>query len=171
MSYPARPAVLTNLSLNLDRRVATAQGVTAQDARGAVIGVMGESGCGKSTLLNVFSGAVREGLVPTGSEDPVHLTGSVTGLGTTLVIPQSPVFTAPTVQTEMALYALSATEAERERAAALLGEAMDSKKLSVTDAESLNPVPSVLVRRAASPWHVPWLVPRLSTVPAVSRPC
>ena len=136
VSYPARPAVLTNLSLNLDRRVATAQGVTAQGERGAVISVMGESGCGKSTLLNVFSGAVREGLVPTGSEEPVHLTGSVTGLGTTLVIPQSPVFTAPTVQTEMALYALSATEAERERAAALLGEAMDSKKLSVTDAES-----------------------------------
>lgn len=136
VSYPARPAVLTNLSLNLDRRVATAQGETAQGERGAVIGVMGESGCGKSTLLNVFSGAVREGLVPTGSEEPVHLTGSVTGLGTTLVIPQSPVFTAPTVQTEMALYALSATEAERERAATLLGEAMDSKKLSVTDAES-----------------------------------
>ena len=131
VSYPARPAVLTNLSLNLDRRVTTAQG-----ERGAMIGVMGESGCGKSTLLNVFSGAVREGLVPTGSEEPVHVTGSVTGLGTTLVIPQSPVFTAPTVQTEMALYALSATEAERERAAALLGEAMDSKKLSVTDAES-----------------------------------
>ena len=136
VSYPARPAVLTNLSLNLDRRVATTQGETAQGERGAVIGVMGESGCGKSTLLNVFSGAVREGLVPTGSKEPVHLTGSVTGLGTTLVIPQSPVFTAPTVQTEMALYALSATEAERERAAALLGEAMDSKKLSVTDAES-----------------------------------
>ena len=131
VGYPARPAVLTNLSLNLNRRVATANG-----ERGAVIGVMGESGCGKSTLLNVFSGAVREGLVPTGSKEPVHLTGSVTGLGTTLVIPQSPVFTAPTVQTEMALYALSATEAERERAAALLGEAMDSKKLSVTDAES-----------------------------------
>lgn len=136
VSYPARPAVLTNLSLNLDRRVATAHGETVQGERGAVIGVMGESGCGKSTLLNVFSGAVREGLVPTGSEEPVHLTGSVTGLGITLVIPQSPVFTAPTVQTEMALYALSATEAERERAAALLGEAMDSKKLSVTDAES-----------------------------------
>ncbi|WP_279790576.1 ATP-binding cassette domain-containing protein [Rothia sp. RSM292] len=136
VSYPARPAVLTNLSLNLDRHVATAQGETAQGERGAVIGVMGESGCGKSTLLNVFSGAVREGLVPTGSEEPVYLTGSVTGLGTTLVIPQSPVFTAPTVQTEMALYALSATEAERERAAALLGEAMHSKKLSVTDAES-----------------------------------
>lgn len=131
VSYPARPAVLTNLSLNLDRRVRSGQG-----ERGAVIGVMGESGSGKSTLLNVFSGAVREGLVPTGSQEPVHLTGSVSGLGTTLVIPQSPVFTAPTVQTEMALYALSATEAERERAAALLGEAMDSKTLSVTDAES-----------------------------------
>lgn len=136
VSYPARPAVLTNLSLNLNRRVGTAQGKAAQGERGAVIGVMGESGSGKSTLLNVFSGAVREGLVPTGSEEPVHLTGSVRGLGTTLVIPQSPVFTAPTVQTEMALYALSATEAERERAAALLGEAMDSKKLSVTDVES-----------------------------------
>ena len=136
VSYPARPAVLTNLSLNLNRRVAAAHGETANGERGAVIGVMGESGCGKSTLLNVFSGAVREGLVPTGSEEPVHLTGSVNGLGTTLVIPQSPVFTAPTVQTEMALYALSATEAERERAAALLGEAIDSKKLSVTDAEA-----------------------------------
>ena len=183
VSYPARPAVLTNLSLNLDRRVATAQGVTAQDARGAVIGVMGESGCGKSTLLNVFSGAVREGLVPTGSEEPVHLTGSVTGLGTTLVIPQSPVFTAPTVQTEMALYALSATEAEREHAAALLGEAMDSKKLSVTDAESallVGPLAQLGMQKltalepgalSAGQAHAPWLVPRLSTVPAVSRPC
>ena len=134
VNYPDRPEVLTDLSLSLPRRVA--QAAEPGSERGTVIGIMGPSGCGKSTLLNVFSGAVREGLVPTGSEEPVHLSGSVTGLGTTLVIPQSPVFTAPTVQTEMALYALSATEAERERAAALLGEAMDSKKLSVTDAES-----------------------------------
>ena len=134
VNYPDRPEVLTDLSLSLPRRVA--QAAEPGSERGPVIGIMGPSGCGKSTLLNVFSGAVREGLVPTGSEEPVHVTGSVTGLGTTLVIPQSPVFTAPTVQTEMALYALSATEAERERAAALLGEAMDSKKLSVTDAES-----------------------------------
>ena len=134
VNYPDRPEVLTDLSLSLPRRVA--QAAEPGSERGTVIGIMGPSGCGKSTLLNVFSGAVREGLVPTGSEEPVHLSGSVNGLGTTLVIPQSPVFTAPTVQTEMALYALSATEAERERAAALLGEAMDSKKLSVTDAES-----------------------------------
>ena len=134
VNYPDRPEVLTDLSLSLPRRVA--QAAEPGSERGTVIGIMGPSGCGKSTLLNVFSGAVREGLVPTGSEEPVHVTGSVTGLGTTLVIPQSPVFTAPTVQTEMALYALSATEAERERAAVLLGEAMDSKKLSVTDAES-----------------------------------
>ena len=134
VNYPDRPEVLTDLSLSLPRRVA--QAAEPGSERGTVIGIMGPSGCGKSTLLNVFSGAVREGLVPTGSEEPVHLSGSVTGLGTTLVIPQSPVFTAPTVQTEMALYALSATEAERERAAALLGEAMDSKKLSATDAES-----------------------------------
>ena len=134
VNYPDRPEVLTDLSLSLPRRVA--QAAEPGSERGTVIGIMGPSGCGKSTLLNVFSGAVREGLVPTGSEEPVHLTGSVTGLGTTLVIPQSPVFTAPTVQTEMALYALSATEAERERAAALLGEAIDSKKLSVTDAEA-----------------------------------
>lgn len=134
VNYPDRPEVLTDLSLSLPRRVA--QAAESGSERGTVIGVMGPSGCGKSTLLNVFSGAVREGLVPTGSQEPMRVTGSVTGLGTTLMIPQSPVFTAPTVRAEMALYALSATEAERERAAALLGEAMDSKKLSVTDAES-----------------------------------
>ena len=134
VNYPDRPEVLTDLSLSLPRRVA--QAAESGSERGTVIGVMGPSGCGKSTLLNVFSGAVREGLVPTGSQEPMRVAGSVTGLGTTLMIPQSPVFTAPTVRAEMALYALSATEAERERAAALLGEAMDSKKLSVTDAES-----------------------------------
>ena len=134
VNYPDRPEVLTDLSLSLPRRVARA--AESGSERGTVIGVMGPSGCGKSTLLNVFSGAVREGLVPTGSQEPMRVAGSVTGLGTTLMIPQSPVFTAPTVRAEMALYALSATEAERERAAALLGEAMDSKKLSVTDAES-----------------------------------
>lgn len=136
VSYPARPAVLTNLSLNLDRRVATAQGETAQGERGAVIGVMGESGCGKSTLLNVFSGAVREGLVPTGSEEPVHLTGSVTGLGTTLMIPQSPVFTAPTVRAEMALYALSADDSERERAAALVTGVLERGEFAVSPADN-----------------------------------
>lgn len=134
VNYPDRPEVLTDLSLSLPRRVA--QAAEPGSERGTVIGIMGPSGCGKSTLLNVFSGAVREGLVPTGSQEPMRVTGSVTGLGTTLMIPQSPVFTAPTVRAEMALYALSATEAERERAAALLGEAMESKKLSVTDAES-----------------------------------
>ena len=131
VSYPARPAVLTNLSLNLDRHVTTAQG-----ERGAVIGVMGESGCGKSTLLNVFSGAVREGLVPTGSEEPVHVTGSVRGLGTTLVIPQSPVFTAPTVRAEMALYALSADDSERERAAALVTGVLERGEFAASPADN-----------------------------------
>ena len=131
VSYPARPAVLTNLSLNLDRRVGTGNG-----ERGAVIGVMGESGCGKSTLLNVFSGAVREGLVPTGSEEPVHLAGSVNGLGTTLVIPQSPVFTAPTVRAEMALYALSADDSERERAAARVTGVLERGEFAVSPADN-----------------------------------
>ena len=136
VSYPARPAVLTNLSLNLDRRVATTQGETAQGERGAVIGVMGESGCGKSTLLNVFSGAVREGLVPTGSQEPMRVTGSVTGLGTTLMIPQSPVFTAPTVRAEMALYALSADDSERERAAALVTGVLERGEFAVSPADN-----------------------------------
>ena len=131
VSYPARPAVLTNLSLNLDRRVAT-----GNDERGAVIGVMGESGCGKSTLLNVFSGAVREGLVPTGSQEPMRVTGSVTGLGTTLMIPQSPVFTAPTVRAEMALYALSADDSERERAAALVTGVLERGEFAVSPADN-----------------------------------
>ena len=131
VSYPARPAVLTNLSLNLDRRVATGNG-----ERGAVIGVMGESGCGKSTLLNVFSGAVREGLVPTGSQEPMRVTGSVTGLGTTLMIPQSPVFTAPTVRAEMALYALSADDSERERAAALVTGVLERGEFAVSPADN-----------------------------------
>ena len=131
VSYPARPAVLTNLSLNLDRHVTTAQG-----ERGAVIGVMGESGCGKSTLLNVFSGAVREGLVPTGSQEPMRIAGSVTGLGTTLMIPQSPVFTAPTVRAEMALYALSADDSERERAAALVTGVLERGEFAVSPADN-----------------------------------
>ena len=49
------------------------------------------------------SGAVREA----GAHrlaGAMRVTGSVTGLGTTLMIPQSPVFTAP-VRAEMALYA------------------------------------------------------------------
>ena len=131
VSYPARPAVLTNLSLYLDRRVAT-----GNDERGAVIGVMGESGCGKSTLLNVFSGAVREGLVPTGSQEPMRIAGSVTGLGTTLMIPQSPVFTASTVRAEMALYALSADDSERERAAALVTGVLERGEFAVSPADN-----------------------------------
>ena len=134
VNYPDRPEVLTDLSLSLPRRVA--QTAEPGSERGTVIGIMGPSGCGKSTLLNVFSGAVREGLVPTGSQEPMHVTGSVTGLGTTLMIPQSPVFTAPTVQAEMALYALSADDSERERAAALVTGVLERGEFAVSPADN-----------------------------------
>lgn len=134
VNYPDRPEVLTDLSLSLPRRVA--QAAESGSERGTVIGVMGPSGCGKSTLLNVFSGAVREGLVPTGSQEPMCVAGSVTGLGTTLMIPQSPVFTAPTVRAEMALYALSADDSERERAAALVTGALERGEFAVSPADN-----------------------------------
>lgn len=134
VNYPDRPEVLTDLSLSLPRRVARAAEPGSE--RGTVIGVMGPSGCGKSTLLNVFSGAVRNGLVPTGSQEPMLVTGSVTGLGTTLMIPQSPVFTAPTVRAEMALYALSADDSERERAAALVTGVLERGEFPVSPADN-----------------------------------
>ena len=134
VNYPDRPEVLTDLSLSLPRRVA--QAAEPGSERGTVIGIMGPSGCGKSTLLNVFSGAVREGLVPTGSQEPMRVTGSVTGLGTTLMIPQSPVFTAPTVRAEMALYALSADDSERERAAALVTGVLERGEFAVSPADN-----------------------------------
>ena len=134
VNYPDRPEVLTDLSLTLPRRVARA--AEPGPERGTVIGVMGPSGCGKSTLLNVFSGAVREGLVPTGSHEPMRVTGSVTGLGTTLMIPQSPVFTAPTVRAEMALYALSADDSERERAAVLVTGVLERGEFAVSPADN-----------------------------------
>lgn len=134
VNYPDRPEVLTDLSLSLPRRVA--QAAEPGSERGTVIGIMGPSGCGKSTLLNVFSGAVREGLVPTGSQEPMRVTGSVTGLGTTLIIPQSPVFTAPTVRAEMALYALSADDSERERAAALVTGVLERGEFAVSPADN-----------------------------------
>ena len=134
VNYPDRPEVLTDLSLSLPRRVA--QAAEPGSERGSVIGIMGPSGCGKSTLLNVFSGAVREGLVPTGSQEPMRVTGSVTGLGTTLMIPQSPVFTAPTVRAEMALYALSADDSERERSAALVTGVLERGEFAVSPADN-----------------------------------
>lgn len=134
VSYPGRPVVLGDLSLTLPRRAALA-GENGTE-RGALIGVMGPSGCGKSTLLNVFSGAVREGLIPTGAEESIRVTGSVTGLGETLMIAQSPVFTAPTVRSEMALYALSATEEERGPAAALLAGAVEGDTYALNPADN-----------------------------------
>ncbi len=93
--------MLTDLSLSLPRRVAQAAEPVRNAAPSSASWAL--SGCGKSTLLNVFSGAVREA----GAHrlaGAMRVTGSVTGLGTTLMIPQSPVFTAP-VRAEMALYA------------------------------------------------------------------
>ena len=113
VAYPGRGTVLSNLSFTLP---------SSQERGGAgtILGITGPSGCGKSTLLGVLSGAVREGLVPTGASEPVHVGGAVGGVGHTLMIAQSPQFAAPTVLLEMALYAFSASKSEQEYAAQLL---------------------------------------------------
>ncbi|MDO5750810.1 MAG: thiol reductant ABC exporter subunit CydC [Rothia sp. (in: high G+C Gram-positive bacteria)] len=116
VQYPGRGHVFDNLSLRIPRTATAAVGGKS----GALVGIVGPSGCGKSTLLQVLSGYVAQGLVPTGADDPEQVTGRVEGLGQTLLIAQSPVFAAPTVAQEMYLYTLSASEEQRERAAALL---------------------------------------------------
>lgn len=113
VAYPGRGTVLSNLSFTLP-------GSQERGGAGTILGITGPSGCGKSTLLGVLSGAVREGLVPTGASEPVHVGGAVGGVGHTLMIAQSPQFAAPTVLLEMALYAFSASKSEQEYAAQLL---------------------------------------------------
>ena len=113
VAYPGRGTVLSNLSFTLP-------GSQERGGAGTILGITGPSGCGKSTLLGVLSGAVREGLVPTGASEPVHVGGAVDGVGHTLMIAQSPQFAAPTVLLEMALYAFSASKSEQEYAAQLL---------------------------------------------------
>ena len=113
VAYPGRGTVLSNLSFTLSE-------CQERGGAGTILGITGPSGCGKSTLLGVLSGAVREGLVPTGASEPVHVGGAVSGVGHTLMIAQSPQFAAPTVLLEMALYAFSASKSEQEYAAQLL---------------------------------------------------
>lgn len=113
VAYPGRGTVLSSLSFTLP-------GSQERGGAGTILGITGPSGCGKSTLLGVLSGAVREGLVPTGASEPVHVGGAVDGVGHTLMIAQSPQFAAPTVLLEMALYAFSASKSEQEYAAQLL---------------------------------------------------
>ena len=113
VAYPGRGTVLSNLSFTLP-------GSQERGGAGTILGITGPSGCGKSTLLGVLSGALREGLVPTGASEPVHVGGAVSGVGHTLMIAQSPQFAAPTVLLEMALYAFSASKSEQEYAAQLL---------------------------------------------------
>lgn len=91
LTYPGRDRVLTSVSFTLRHGTTTA--------------ITGPSGCGKSTLLGVLSGSLRNGLVPTGTTDPIHITGLVSGTGSTVWISQTPAFIAPTALAEVALYA------------------------------------------------------------------
>ncbi|MDO4898800.1 MAG: ABC transporter transmembrane domain-containing protein, partial [Rothia sp. (in: high G+C Gram-positive bacteria)] len=91
LAYPGRDRVLTGVTFTLRHGTTTA--------------VTGASGCGKTTLLSVLGGSLRDGLVPTGTTDPVRVSGLVSGTGATVWISQSPAFIAPTALAEVALYA------------------------------------------------------------------
>ena len=110
----------------------------------------------------------------------MYLTGSVTGLGTTLVVRSR----GHRTHCDRNGSPLQGTEAER-CAAALLGGAMHPRR-SVTDAESELSWPTARLGMESSPplepgalsevrrrlaWHVPWLGRGLSTVLVVSRLC
>lgn len=91
VAYPGRDRTLTGVSFTLRHGTTTA--------------ITGPSGCGKTTLLSVLGGALRNDLVPTGTTEPVHVSGLVSGTGSTVWISQSPTFIAPTALAEVALYA------------------------------------------------------------------
>lgn len=91
VAYPGRPRTLTSVSFTLRHGTTTA--------------ITGPSGCGKTTLLSVLGGALRNNLVPTGTTEPVQVSGLVSGTGSTVWISQSPTFIAPTALAEVALYA------------------------------------------------------------------
>lgn len=125
VAYPGRGKVLDHLSFSLP----------AGRDTGEMVAIMGPSGCGKSTLLGVLAGMVRDGLVPTGATAPVRVSGTVGGVGNTLVVPQSPQFAAETVLGEMALYRLSGTDTEARQAAAYLA---GEEKLSAAQEQELD---------------------------------
>ncbi len=118
VTYPGRTQILNSVNLNIPRT--SKRPSAAGKQRGALVGILGPSGCGKSTLLGVLSGSVRDGLVPTGASEPIKVTGRIIGTGSPLSIPQNPIFAAPTVLHEMALYAFSADRSEEDYAAKLL---------------------------------------------------
>ena len=118
VTYPGRTQILDSVNLNIPRT--SKRPSAAGKQRGALVGILGPSGCGKSTLLGVLSGSVRDGLVPTGASEPIKVTGRIIGTGSPLSIPQNPIFAAPTVLHEMALYAFSADRSEEDYAAKLL---------------------------------------------------
>ena len=118
VTYPGRTQILDSVNLNIPRT--SKRPSAAGKQRGALVGILGPSGCGKSTLLGVLSGSVRDGLTPTGASEPIKVTGRIIGAGNTLSIPQNPIFAAPTVLHEMALYAFSTDRSEEDYAAKLL---------------------------------------------------
>ncbi|MDY3049505.1 MAG: thiol reductant ABC exporter subunit CydC [Rothia sp. (in: high G+C Gram-positive bacteria)] len=90
VAYPDRGRILTGVSFTLKQ--------------GSTTAITGPSGCGKTTLLSVLAGTLRNELIPTGTNKPVHVSGLVSGTGQTVWISQSPTFIAPTALAEVALY-------------------------------------------------------------------
>ncbi|WP_188358397.1 thiol reductant ABC exporter subunit CydC [Rothia aerolata] len=111
VSYPGRGEVLNQVDFRIKR--------------GSTTAITGASGCGKSTLLGVMSGSITNGLVPTGSTEPMRVTGQVTGTGETVWVSQSPAFIASSVINEVALFGFPAEvefEEDLDAVLALLDE-------------------------------------------------
>lgn len=111
-----------NLSVTYPGRTPALSNVYFSVKHGSSVAVIGDSGIGKSTLLGVLAGTIRNGIVPTGATEPLQVSGSVTGQGRTIFVPQSPVTVAPTVTREIIFYLLGADPDQTQRAADVLDE-------------------------------------------------
>ncbi len=95
---------ITDLTVHYPGRAKAIGPVNCELARGSTLAITGESGCGKSTVLSAIAGLLPDGLVPTGSAQAVRVSGSITGAGAIVWVPQSPRFVASTAAREVALY-------------------------------------------------------------------
>ncbi len=119
VTYPGRSTVLSEVSFTLPH--------------GSTTAVTGPSGCGKSTLLGVLSGAVAPGLIPTGAQEPMHVEGSVSGIGSIVWVSQSPAFIATTVLHEVALYGFPAIVTSEEEFQAAQALITDASPMAISD--------------------------------------
>ncbi|GAA1747704.1 thiol reductant ABC exporter subunit CydD [Rothia terrae] len=101
---PGSALTISDLTVRYPGRSASIGPVNFKVSRGSTLSVTGESGCGKSTILAAIAGLLPDGLVSTGSHHPVQVTGTITGVGEIVWVPQNPRFVASTAIGEVALY-------------------------------------------------------------------